>query len=150
MKKTGPKPKREDGFYITAKGYLRGNINGKLIFQHVYFWIQKNGPIPHAHHLHHINGNKQDNRIENLQLVTATEHKRLHSGCEVRGGVWWKPCKVCNGMFPINEDHFYLSREGYPLYGRCRKCHIKIVVKAKRIRLRKIRLEASNVKIKDE
>lgn len=28
--------------------------------------------------IHHINGNKQDNRIENLQIMTNSEHAKLH------------------------------------------------------------------------
>lgn len=31
-------------------------------------------------HVHHINENKSDNRIENLQLTTNTEHRSLHRG----------------------------------------------------------------------
>lgn len=29
-------------------------------------------------HIHHINGNKTDNRIKNLQIMSTSEHRRLH------------------------------------------------------------------------
>ena len=33
-------------------------------------------------HVHHINGNRSDNRIENLVVLTKLEHSRAHTGYE--------------------------------------------------------------------
>jgi len=30
--------------------------------------------------VHHLNGNKRDNRPENLEVMTASEHSKLHGG----------------------------------------------------------------------
>src|SRR5688572_9281566 len=99
----GPKPKRADGCHVTRKGYLRGNFNGRLRLAHDAVWEQHNGPIPAGYQVHHKNEDKQDNRIENLELLDPTTHKRLHGGCELRGGVWWKPCKLCGEKKPIDR-----------------------------------------------
>lgn len=120
--------------HVTAKGYLRGLIDGRIRLQHVAVWERAYGRIPLGFHLHHVNENKQDNRLENLRLVSPTEHKRIHGGCVLRDGVWWKPCKICGEVKPVAVEHWYLSREGWPLYGRCRPCHIAKVVQAKRLR----------------
>lgn len=103
--------------------------------EHVYVWEEAEGrKVPPGHDIHHRDGDKLNNERGNLQLVTKLEHKRIHSGCEIRGGEWWKPCGVCGELKPITVEHWYFSPEGWPLYGRCRPCHIERVVRDKRLR----------------
>jgi len=144
MGQRGPKPKRADGYHVTRKGYLRRATEpggGGLKLGHVIAWESVNGPVPDGYQIHHWNGDKQDNALANLALVDALTHKRIHSGCQLRDGEWWKPCRVCGEFKPVGAADWYLSPQGWPLYGRCRPCHIAIVVESKR--LRKVRQAAT-------
>jgi hypothetical protein len=64
--------------YFISNGYKILNLNGTQIEEHRYIWEQHNGKIPKGKFIHHINGNRMDNRIENLQCVTNSEHTKIH------------------------------------------------------------------------
>lgn len=65
---------------VTPEGeYNVIKFKGKWIKEHRYVWEQANGKIPTGHIIHHINGKKRDNRIENLQMMHQGDHLRLHA-----------------------------------------------------------------------
>ena len=59
---------------INADGHIRVTIKGKSYYAHRIIWEMHNGKIPEGMVIDHINENKQDNRIENLQCITPKEN----------------------------------------------------------------------------
>lgn len=54
--------------------YESTTMDRKTILKHRKIWIEKHGEIPKNKVIHHINGNKKDNRIENLECISRSEH----------------------------------------------------------------------------
>lgn len=71
--------------------YKTVKIDGQTILVHRLVWERTNGPIPEGLVVHHINGDKRDNRIENLALMTHAAHSALHNDRYAR----LKACEVC-------------------------------------------------------
>ena len=56
------------GFYYQKKG----------VRLHRKVWEHHNGPIPKGKHIHHVDSNRDNNNIENLQLLDGGVHQKQH------------------------------------------------------------------------
>ena len=93
---------------ITADGYRRVRVSGVEVLEHHLVWVIANGPIPPGNHVHHVNGDRQDNRLENLRVMDKPKHMRHHRIEErterigdVPDGMKW--CNRCKTIKPIDE-----------------------------------------------
>jgi len=75
----GKRIKRCDGYIlIRCPAYPYAKPNG-YVFEHRLVMARQLGrPLKKDEHVHHINGDKTDNRIENLKLTSNGKHRSYH------------------------------------------------------------------------
>lgn len=65
--------------WLNKDGYRKIRVGGRNVFEHRWVMEQHIGrPLLPSEEVHHRNSDRADNRIENLQLLTNSEHKQLH------------------------------------------------------------------------
>ena len=77
------KPKMDKYGYLVVN--LSKNNSVKTMKVHRLVYMSFNGPIPECMQVNHINENKTDNRLENLNLMTASENTNWGSRNERAG-----------------------------------------------------------------
>lgn len=58
-------------------GYLQFGLNGKMVRVHRYIWEYIYGPISDGFEVNHKNHKPDDNRIENLELVSHSQNNQF-------------------------------------------------------------------------
>lgn len=66
----------KNGYRIFSLG---SRNNKKREYEHRKVWRESYGEIPKGFHIHHKDGNKLNNSIENLELVSISEHLSNHA-----------------------------------------------------------------------
>ncbi len=65
--------------YQLASGYIQLNdVEHRKQYEHRVIWQENVGLIPSGFEIHHKNGIKNDNHINNLSLVQIKTHRQLH------------------------------------------------------------------------
>lgn len=58
-----------------SQGYRQINLDGKVYLAHRFIWVMLHGPLV-DYDIDHINGNRSDNRLVNLRIVSRAENLR--------------------------------------------------------------------------
>lgn len=97
-----------------GKKFYRDNKTGYWISTscpkiraHRWVWYNVNGNIPKGFHIHHIDEDKSNNSIENLQLIYSSLHMSLHMTKEKRE----RASKWADTIRPLTKQ-WHSSKEG--------------------------------------
>jgi hypothetical protein len=72
---------------LSSTGYL---MNGKNNYFHRIIWENERGEIPEGFDVHHKDGNKLNNAIENLECISHSEHLSKHMKGKKIPNSWYK------------------------------------------------------------
>ena len=91
---------RPDGYvWLRMRDHPRASSEGQVLEHHVVVEERLGHRLRSSAEIHHINGDKQDNRPQNLVVChDSTYHKLLHrrqAALDACGNPNWRKCKYC-------------------------------------------------------
>jgi hypothetical protein len=106
-------------YYKKTEGYYKADYKlfGKTKYMHRDVWEFYNGKIKKGFHVHHLDHDKSNNDIINLQLISHSEHSKLH-GIERKGTE--NAIEHMNNIRPLSKK-WHKSEEGRMFHSKIGK-----------------------------
>lgn len=105
-------PKMLNVVVNTREGYYTVRFKNKILKYHRVLWILTHGNIPVGYEIDHINGNRIDNRLENLRLVTRRQNQQnqaMHRNGRLYGTTYIQHIKKWASRVKINGVTHYIG-----------------------------------------
>lgn len=91
-------------FYVYRPDHPNRSPMGMVRRHHIVWWLETGEVIQPGEALHHIDGDKTNDKLDNLQKMSHGDHTRLHSSkpeiectCNICGDIFYTP------QFRINQ-----------------------------------------------
>ena len=101
-------------YYGIYKPYFKYSWKNGYIYEHryimyIYLSILNGKPIYLSKYddIHHRNNNKQDNRIENLELISKKQHTSYHNPIKDRTNTFCNLCKSKTTVKKLKKGKYY-------------------------------------------
>lgn len=106
-------PNWRGGVHIDSQGYRYVRTKDKLRYEHRIIMETALGRVlQRQEHVHHINHDKLDNRLDNLRVLNNSDHQKLHQMCG-----WAKKYNACVECETTTTRHYS--------HGLCRNCYMR-------------------------
>lgn len=103
------KKKRDKYVFVHPPEDYPGKTYKGFVYEHRLVWWMKTGDlVPEGYVVHHKNGKRSDNRIENLELMPMPEHSAMHSSTGVT--VVYLVCPHCKETFVRARNATHLAK----------------------------------------
>lgn len=100
---------------VRKDGYLHFHLEGKKYLNHRYIYEMTTGiPLKADEHINHINNIRNDNRIENLEIVNYKQNnqwrdKGINNSSGFKGITWHEKNKKWVSRISLNNKRLFLG-----------------------------------------
>lgn len=105
-------PRMKNGPYEMVKApdaYPGMKYRGKYVYEHHLVWWTNTGKlVPEGFVIHHVNHEKRDNRIENLELIDRSAHSKDHAKEKLNPPISME-CGWCTTYIEVRARRFKLG-----------------------------------------